>query len=86
MVQEAIKDEQAMETAANVNHPQHYCSSDNGIECIDAIEASMTVEQFKGFLKGNIEKYLWRYENKGGVEDLEKARWYLERLIQYVKN
>lgn len=63
----------------NVNNPQHYTSGT--IECIDAIESSMTGESFAGFLKGNVQKYMWRYENKGGVESLQKAQWYLNRLI-----
>ena len=66
-----------------VNSPQHYASG--AIECIEAIEASMNPEAFKGFLKGNIQKYVWRYEAKGGVESLQKAQWYLQRLIDLVK-
>lgn len=66
-------------------NPSHYTDSDSGIECIEAIEASMTIEAFKGFLKGNCQKYLWRYEKKNGAEDLKKARWYLERLITIVE-
>lgn len=62
-----------------VNHPDHY--TQGGIECIDAIEASMTPDEFAGFLKGNSIKYLWRYRQKAGRQDLEKARWYLDRLI-----
>jgi len=61
-----------------VNSPPHY--NDGGIECIDAIEASMSQEAFRGYLKGNMLKYLWRYENKGGKEDLDKANWYLTKL------
>jgi hypothetical protein len=68
-----------------VNHPSHYTDADGGIECIEAIEASMAMEAFKGFLKGNCQKYLWRYEKKNGAEDLKKARWYLERLIGIVE-
>lgn len=64
-----------------VNHPPHYADTDGGIECIEAIEASMTMEEFKGFLKGNVQKYVWRYSQKNGAEDLKKARWYLDRLI-----
>lgn len=60
-------------------NPSHYTTG--GIECIDAMEASMSKEAFKGFLKGNCQKYLWRYELKNGSEDLKKAQWYLERLI-----
>lgn len=59
----------------NVNHPSHYTTG--GIECIDAMKASMTSEAFLGYLKGNIQKYLWRYE--------KKARWYLDRLIAQVE-
>ena len=64
-----------------VNKPHHY--NTGNIECIDAIKESMEPEQFLGYLKGNCLKYLWRYEYKGKpVEDLRKARWYLERLIK----
>ena len=62
-----------------VNSPVHY--SFGSIECIEAIEASMSTEAFKGALKANVIKYVWRYEAKGGVESLKKAKWYLERLI-----
>jgi hypothetical protein len=62
-----------------VEKPAHYASGT--VECIDAIEASMEPRAFKGFLKGNIQKYVWRYETKGGVESLQKAQWYLNRLI-----
>ena len=41
----------------------------------------MTKEAYRGYLKGNVLKYVWRYEKKNGVEDLEKAQWYLKRLI-----
>jgi hypothetical protein len=61
-----------------VNHPPHYQGS---IECIEAIEASMSPEAFKGALKANVIKYIWRYETKGGAESLRKAEWYLQRLI-----
>lgn len=62
-----------------VNHPQHYTKG--GIECIDAIKASMTTEAFAGYCKGNVMKYIFRYEDKGGVEDLDKALVYLNWLI-----
>ena len=62
----------------NVNHPGHY--ADSAIECIDAMEAMMTPEQFIGYLRGNLFKYQWRYEKKNGIEDLKKAQWYLEKL------
>lgn len=62
-----------------VNTPSHYTSG--GIECLDAIQASMTEDGFKGFLKGNVMKYIWRYEKKiNPIEDLKKAQWYLKKL------
>ena len=66
-----------------VNAPAHYTKGE--VECIDAIRAAMTKEQFIGYCKGCSLKYQWRFEHKGGVEDLEKARWYLDRLIAEVK-
>lgn len=66
-----------------VNHPPHYTA--NGIECIDAIRASMTDIEFEGYCKGNIEKYLWRYKMKNGLEDLEKAQVYLTWLLNTLK-
>lgn len=64
-----------------VNRPSHY--TQGNIECIEAIEASMSVDEFRGFLKGQIIKYVWRYRHKGKpVEDLNKARWYADRLIE----
>ena len=61
-------------------NPSHY--KDTEIQFIDAVKAAMTDQQFQGFLRGNVIKYLWRYENKGGKQDLEKAEWYLKRLIE----
>lgn len=61
-----------------VDHPPHYNQS--GVECIDAIMAA-TDEGFEYYLQGNIIKYLWRYRYKNGVEDLKKAQWYLNKLI-----
>ena len=63
-----------------VNHPSHY--TDGIIECIEAIEAQLSKEEYRGYLKGNIAKYLWREKHKGGVESLKKAEWYLKRLIE----
>lgn len=67
-----------------VNSPKHYQSA-SGIECIDAIEAALTPEEFRGYCKGNAMKYLWREKNKGGDTDALKANWYLNRLTQSVK-
>lgn len=65
-----------------INSPPHYNKS--GIECIDAIAAA-TGEGFEYYLQGNIMKYLWRYRYKNGAEDLEKAKWYLDKLIKEVE-
>ena len=63
-----------------VSNPSHY--ADSAIECMDSIAASMSRDAFLGYLKGNVQKYVWRYEKKAKpAEDLKKARWYLERLI-----
>ena len=63
-----------------VAHPDHY--NTGAIEAIEAIRASMPPEQFFGYLKGNVMKYLWRYDYKEKpIEDLRKADWYLNRLI-----
>lgn len=68
-----------------VNSPQHYAGG--GVECIDAIKASMSSEAFKGYLKGNVQKYLWRYEKKvAPLEDLHKAQVYLGWLIEANKS
>lgn len=64
----------------NVNHPDHY--TQGGIECIDAIAAATTGKTgIEAVCVANVIKYLWRYELKNGIEDVKKARWYLDRLI-----
>jgi len=83
IISEAGVDSLNMPWPDPVNHPAHY--TQGGIECIDAIEASMSPEEFRGYLKGCNMKYLWRYRLKGGVEDLRKAQWYLNRLIKKVE-
>ena len=64
----------------NVQHPNHY--TQGGIECIEAIKASMSHDEYTGYLKGNCMKYLWRYKHKNGVEDLKKAFVYLDWLLR----
>jgi hypothetical protein len=76
----AVKEEIPVLQPDTVNHPPHY--TDGGIECIEAIESQQTLEEFRGYLKGNIVKYIWREQHKGGTESLKKAQWYLNRLIQ----
>ena len=65
-----------------VNSPSHYNQS--GIECIAAIQAALG-SNFKYYLQGNIMKYLWRFDYKGRpIEDLQKAQWYLNTLLEDV--
>lgn len=63
-----------------VNHPAHYTRG--GIECLDAIEAALTPQQFVGYLRGNILKYIWRCQDKNGIQDVMKAEFYLYRLSE----
>jgi hypothetical protein len=64
----------------NVNHPAHY--GQGKIECIEYIQDFLTHDEFVGYLRGNIAKYLHRWRYKNGLEDLHKAQWYLNRLVQ----
>lgn len=67
-----------------VNHPAHYTAG--GIETIDYLQAKLTVEEFSGYCQGNVLKYVSRFGKKNeGLEDLKKARWYLDRLIQHLE-
>lgn len=66
--------------ADDVYNPEHYAGE--GIECIDAIEAALTPEEYRGFIKGNVIKYTWRERKKGGDNSLAKALWYLNRLLK----
>lgn len=63
----------------NVNHPKHYTNGD--VECIDAIASAVVGKKpLEAVCVANVIKYLWRYEAKNGIEDVRKAKWYLERL------
>ena len=71
----------------NIEKPSHYTFGK--FECIDVIEElskQNNLQGAEGFLYGNIIKYLWRYKHKNGIEDLQKARWYLDRLISNTEN
>ena len=64
-----------------VNHPSHY--TQGGIECIDALKAATVSKTgIEAVCTANAIKYLWRYEEKNGIEDVKKARWYIDRLIK----
>ena len=62
----------------NAVSPDHYKGD---IECIDALRTCLTPEEFQGYCKGNIIKYAWRERLKNGKEDVKKAAWYVEQLI-----
>lgn len=62
-----------------VNHPSHY--TQGGIECIDAMEAALGKQVVMDFCLGNAFKYIFRCKNKNGLEDVKKANWYLNKLI-----
>ena len=62
----------------NVDHPSHYYHG--GKETIEILKDFLTEDEFKGFLKGNVLKYMHRYKFKNGMEDLNKASWYLDKL------
>lgn len=71
--------------ADNVNHPAHY--TQGGIECIDALAAATVGKTgIAAVCVANAIKYLWRYEDKNGIEDVEKARWYVDKLIQVLRD
>jgi hypothetical protein len=77
---QAYAEQRRGDNADNVNHPAHYTNGE--IECIDAIRAALTVDEFRGYVKGNVIKYAFRERMKGGDEDLAKARWYLSELLE----
>lgn len=66
-------------SSSNIN-PDHYKTG--GIETIDIVEAKLSREEFLGFCKGNIIKYVTRANYKNGLEDYKKAQWYLDKLIK----
>ena len=70
---------QSKKEGDDVSSPFHYNSGN--IECIDAIKAVSSKEEFEGYLRANVLKYIWRYRYKDNIKDLRKAKWYLDRLI-----
>lgn len=64
----------------NVNHPKHYTAGK--IEVIRIMEDQLTPEEYRGYIKGQVIKYVTRERFKNGLEDLKKAAWYLDRLIK----
>ncbi len=76
--------EHADRAGCNVDHPSHYTAGK--IECIEAIEEALNTEELRGYYKGNAIKYIWRERHKNGIEDIKKARWYLDRLIDVLSD
>lgn len=79
-------EEQMEETKVidNVNHPKHYANSCS-IECIDAMQATFGIKDLAKYFVINAYKYLWRYKNKNGKEDLNKAEWYLNKFDELLE-
>jgi hypothetical protein len=73
-----------IEEVDEVNHPPHYLVG--GIEVIDYIKAKLTPEEFRGYLKGNVIKYISRADHKNGMTDWGKADWYVDRYRKEVEH
>lgn len=74
-----------MSTVDLVNHPPHYTQG-AGVECIEAIRAALTADEYRGYLKGAILKYAWRERFKNRLQDIQKLRWYAEELERHLKD
>ena len=68
------------ENTNNVNHPSHY--NKGNIECIDAMVSAYGKDTVSDFCICNAFKYIWRYKYKNGIEDLKKAQWYLNKIVE----
>ncbi len=83
---EPMKISDQLDTGNAVDHPMHY-QSQTGLEAIDVIESfTFDLTGIEAFDTGNILKYICRWKNKNGVQDLKKAKWYLEHLIDHLEN
>lgn len=80
---DAVKTALKEATDEMVNHPQHYNSGK--IEVIKIMEDQLNPEEYRGYIKGQVLKYITRERHKNGLEDLKKAYWYLGRLIKYME-
>jgi hypothetical protein len=78
--EELNAEKKASQTDKDAINPNHY--KGNGIECIEYMKERLNSEAFLGYLNGNVIKYTHRWQDKNGIEDLRKARWYLDRLIE----
>ena len=83
VVTERDETEQSETEHDAVNSPSHYCQG--GIECIEALKAAtVNLKGIEAVCTANAIKYLWRWKEKNGAEDLNKSIWYIKRLIQEV--
>ena len=73
-------EQSVVHTIDNVNHPAHYTSG-CGFECFEMLRMVLSDDELYGFCLGNAIKYIWRHQQKGGMEDIRKARWYLEKIM-----
>lgn len=82
IVDNALEELQAQGQAIDAINPPHY--QQGNVQAIEAIEAALGEEQFKGYLRGNVLKYIYRMESKGlPLENARKADWYLQKLIEF---
>jgi Protein of unknwon function (DUF3310) len=79
-----LKEEVIYEKFTSVN-PSHYKQGE--VECIDALEAAtINLKGIDAVCTANAIKYLWRWKEKGGVEDLEKSIWYINKIIRKARD
>lgn len=80
---EAAKETKEVKEAKEdvVNHPGHYRKGSQGLECIESMAKAFSQEEYRGFLKLNAYKYVYRFADKNGLEDLKKAEFYLKQLF-----
>lgn len=76
-------DQSQWESADVVNHPSHY--ETGKFECIDVMCEAVGVEAVKNFCICNAFKYIYRHKRKNGVEDIKKAKWYIDKFIELVE-
>jgi hypothetical protein len=69
-----------MEEKEKVNHPSHY--NQGGVECIDVMIETQGIDAVKNFCVCNAFKYLWRHNQKNGIEDLKKSLWYIDKYFE----
>ena len=78
-VGEKLRSEKIVDPVAAPAHYNQGC-----VECIDALEAMLTPEEFLGYCRGNSFKYRWRFRDKNGMQDLKKAKWYENKIEEHL--